>query len=503
MQKRSGKSFIFSVRHVLNIINRRKWILILPLLIIPPIAWFGADYIEPQFRSEVILSLGGRFQVNNALENLLGYDPNLIGRLSDRRDEINGLYRQITSSPYLQQLGRLLNLENNPEVLEQAALLKSYRRRISNEDAIINVMVGYLREKISIRWAGQDQVGIRAFDSDPERARDIAKYLSEIFIREQVRSKVGAVRLTEDFSWELLEKYETALDEKAAEKTSLDAEFALIQIDSVISSPENRRAIILDIENTSARINALENQKSRLQEKLENNPDSGPIPALPAEVASSIRDIRQTYSAYLDLVLDNPWGSYEIFRVKNRAAEQFNKAAGEIDQYVDDTYRKSGTGIKDILKEYLNTVADLEQTKAELSYLRRAEARIGDRLSLIPEYQAKADKLEREVNAARDLRDNFRRQQESSLITQAILRQSEYKIIQEAEIPLYPLKPNKSEMMTDAIFIALLLGIMIATFTEIYSTSFRKADEIERELGLPILGIVPSIKDAKKVETIG
>jgi len=489
-------------KYIVNVLARRIWMLIIPLLIIPVIMTVGSYYLEPLYLSETIVSLGGRFQVDRTLENMLGYDPNLIGRQSNRRSEIQSIYREITSTPYLQQLGILLGLDQNPEIRQQAALLKAQRPRMSDDDAMNKVISANLKDKITVRWAGENQVGIRAFSEDPHMAYRMSRYLTDIFIREQVRSKVGAMRYTEDFSWEQLEKYDRTLQEKLDEKTALDAEFARIQVDSVIETPENRRGLTFDIETARTEISSLENDLERLKGKISGIPETQLNINRSEEIVRDLTEIDRNYSSYLDLVLEYPWNSYEIFRVKNRAVDIIDKIKAKIDNAIETKFDDKSPQIREILKEYFLTRANLKAERLNLDYLTRAEEHLVERLTIIPGYQAKYDQLEREIAAARDIRDQFRQQQESNLITQAILRESEYKIIQAAEVPLRPVKPDEQFLVVLSIVLALMVGIATITFSEIYSGAFRRGDEIEKELGLPIVGIIPSIKSVKKIETV-
>ncbi|GEM_PF-428770 len=496
----TGSGFVFKTLG--NIILRRKWMLIIPLFIIPPIVYTGSLYLEDIYGSEIIISLGGRFQISNALENALGFDPNLIGRIENRRDEIKGLHREVTSSLYLQQLGRLLRMDQEPQVQEQAAYLKALRPRMTDSEALNKVIVDILKEKVSIRWAGEDQIGLRAFDSDPQRARDIAKYLGEIFIQEQVRNKIGAMRYNEDISWELLDKYERELKNKLDDKTALAKEFTRLKIDSVIEDPVNRNDINFDLETARAEVAALESSLDRYREKIAKIPGALAVTVKSDRIAEINAEIDRTYSGYLEIVLAYPWKSYEIYRVRNRVVELLDRADALIDNEVNAGFPDLTETDRNNLKNFLLAKETLYAERLRLDYLERAERRLEERLTIIPEFQAKFDHLEREIAAAQELRDQFRQQQESNVITQAILRQSEYKVVQDADVPLRPIEPDRQLLLILSFVLALILGVAVITFNEIYSNTFRKAGEIEKTLGLPVLGIVPDIKSFRKIGSI-
>ena len=107
-----------------------------------------------------------------------------------------------------------------------------------------DILLSSLREKISIAYAGQYQIQITTQSTNPVIARDMAETLGEIFIAEKLKQELGSVRLSQDFSYEQLSKYERDLQDKIDQRTRLEKEILAIQLNESVASEENRKMII-------------------------------------------------------------------------------------------------------------------------------------------------------------------------------------------------------------------------------------------------------------------
>jgi capsular polysaccharide biosynthesis protein len=130
-------------------------------------------------------------------------------------------------------------------------------------------------------------------------------------------------------------------------------------------------------------------------------------------------------------------------------------------------------------------------------------ADLKQKIDLIPEYQARLDQLNREIDIARDLRDKFKEQQESSQISQALLRESKYKVIEPAKVPMSPFKPKRSQIIILGFLVGLAIGGSTALLVEILDKSFRKIEDIEEAMGLPVIGVIPMVESIKKLKLKG
>ena len=81
------------------------------------------------------------------------------------------------------------------------------------------------------------------------------------------------------------------------------------------------------------------------------------------------------------------------------------------------------------------------------------------------------------------------------------------KIIEQAQVPLYPTGTSKRIVIFFALFMSLFFGVMLAFVFEYIDHSFKSPQDIELILGLPLIGSIPKrgfkdkrlIKDTKKI----
>jgi uncharacterized protein involved in exopolysaccharide biosynthesis len=69
---------------------------------------------------------------------------------------------------------------------------------------------------------------------------------------------------------------------------------------------------------------------------------------------------------------------------------------------------------------------------------------------------------------------------------------SNVSIVQPATLPMEPIKPNKMRNLALGLFLGLFGGIGLAFFSEYMDHTFRRPEDIEQRLELPILAVIPS-----------
>jgi len=98
--------------------------------------------------------------------------------------------------------------------------------------------------------------------------------------------------------------------------------------------------------------------------------------------------------------------------------------------------------------------------------------------------------LQRQVESSRNMYDLLvKRFKETSLTEE--MKTGNIRIIDEAEIPEKPVKPNKKRSLMLAIVVGLGLGVGLAFFFEYLDNTIKLPDEIKEHLKIPYLGPVP------------
>jgi succinoglycan biosynthesis transport protein ExoP len=82
-----------------------------------------------------------------------------------------------------------------------------------------------------------------------------------------------------------------------------------------------------------------------------------------------------------------------------------------------------------------------------------------------------------------------------------VLQESEAQIVSYSDVPRFPERPNKPLLVLLALCGALIAAAVLAIAREKYDRSLRSCEEIEPELGLRVLGYVPTTKSLRKPVT--
>ncbi len=71
-------------------------------------------------------------------------------------------------------------------------------------------------------------------------------------------------------------------------------------------------------------------------------------------------------------------------------------------------------------------------------------------------------------------------------------------ILDKAEIPMFPARPRKLFNVGVSLLVGLIVGIGLALFIEYLDNTIKSPEEVDRLLGLPVLGLVPALESLGK-----
>lgn len=69
------------------------------------------------------------------------------------------------------------------------------------------------------------------------------------------------------------------------------------------------------------------------------------------------------------------------------------------------------------------------------------------------------------------------------------------KVIEAVEVPDKPITPNKKMNIAIAFLLGLMVGIGLAFLLEFLDNTFKNKEQLERELDMPVIGLIPIVKE--------
>jgi uncharacterized protein (DUF3084 family) len=115
-------------------------------------------------------------------------------------------------------------------------------------------------------------------------------------------------------------------------------------------------------------------------------------------------------------------------------------------------------------------------------------------VSLAPQMETELARLKQEVEENRQVYNTFRSTQRSTQISEAAQSTelgAAVTLVEGASKPIEPVRPNKVKILALAFVLGSAIGGAGLLLTEFSDASFRSVEDVERQLGLKVLGTVP------------
>jgi len=499
------KETTFDIKDILAVLRRRKWLIIIPLLLVTVIAYAGSYLLEKRYESSTMVVIGRTRYLSKQLEALVpGQEQNRYSSLQQKNFLI-AIHNEIISSSYLSRLIDELNLAEDQKTINKARKLHVKRPDIPVEDLVYHILINELRKNIRVDFNGENIIEITAESSDPARAMAIATKLAEIFKDERLKRELSGVRGALDFSDEQLALYRADLEEAERKKAEFVAEYLQNQLDESVAAEENIRAIMADIDNLQLMIEDNIEDQTRLRAELSDFKRS----ELELETGDRYQILRESITSETErltgFMYKYTWSDPKVLNANLRINGWLQEMEEIIRSRVDDQFRDASAAQRSDLSEFFILQAREMILRGKKNQLEVSLSALRDRISRQPQYEIQMRNLENEVNSAREIYEKFQDQLTGSEISQSLMREeseSKYRILEPASVPLVPVKPNREKIAFLGLVLGLVIGGGAGLIAELLDNSFKKVEDVEEFLNAPVLATIPNISAIKgKVKT--
>jgi len=489
------------IEQVLDLLYRRRWVVILTFLIVAGSVATYTFMLEPEYEaySFVMLDLSGRNTKTQQNSDAPG-EENIFAR-SDRSlsGEIQMLYLSDQLYRRVQQRSQL-----------------AANSSTTGEASADNIPI-----KGTTRFDPEGKSGnniIRITGISPS-ARD-ATILANLYAEEYVQLTKEASRTHITATRQLLEAQEQKRQQdlrdveerikqyrsaKGGERLDQGSAFVVNKIGQLEAGRDDAR---IELQTHQAQLRSLEKEVAdtnpRLATRIASNVDQQ-ISDLQGKITEKETEKREILLQNPNLESDSP----ELGTI-NSEIQQLKDQVGDLSrQYVQEATAAgglsgSGTGI-DYLASLRQKIAEEKITISGLQKRitvmeNRLRTYQGD-LKTIPEQSLELARLERMHQYA----DRMYQAVVERLQDVRITEESEpgyAHVLRVASVPLSPVRPDKTKYLVLGVFFGLLLGLGIAVVRDKLDNRIYKPDQL-RGLGYTVLGTVPNLKPLIKAENEG
>lgn len=478
---------------------RKKYYFLVPIVLSLLISVVGVRRLTPLFESYSLLAI----EDQNLLERTMG---RYISGDEDRARERNLRYRSIIetrlkSRSFIESVVTDLGIDRSVDLRQNLERqMQGADPTLSIDELVMRRLVSVLREKISVQNPNPGFFTVSVYDTDANTAYILASKVGERFIESMRQARLEGIRQAGAFSDEQLAIYKEKLETSEKEFSEVRREMMESDVGSNPVSVSNlhyaealKNTIGAQIEQNEI---ALGRVRSRLVSLLEQVPTSDKMSTDEA-VKNYQNRLRAFGSARLLAELSPTESAADEGEAQSLdliAEELRRRIADIVDIEYAKLYPAFSSEIRPLITEYFYQKELLAYHRSRLNRLQGYIDQHRTNTRRRPYLEREFNRLSSEVETNRAIYQVFLESKTSAQITEAVQNTNlglRISIVERAEKPLSPVKPEPLKIILVALLFGTACGIGAILITEYIDDSFRTVEEVQRFLKLPVLGTVP------------
>jgi len=488
-----------SIKNLLNylsIIWRSKWTVIIPAVVFTIVSALVAWKMPSYYRSETLI-LVEKQQIPEAYVTPTDRTP--FGQ------RLNTISQQILSRKNIEKIVNDFQLyRSNDSANPLTALVNRFREvpPLSSEEIIERMSKDVQVNVIGDRRAG-DAFSVSYVGTNPEITMHVTNTLASLFIDENLRSREQYAEGASDF-------ITTELENAKAELEAQEAALRNFKERNMGSLPQQLDANLRTLDRLQNELQSVKNELKGSEDRkmvLEAQLGRGtatiagmPVNPLQAELQSLTRELAALQARYKDNYPDVVIAKNRLADLKAQLAAQ-KQAAADAQGAAEPADMAVSPEVYNELMLLKSRIETLNSRSAEIrrqiqQFERRVETTPASEQMFIDlrrdydislaNYQAL---LEKKMNAK--LSENLEKRQKGE----------RFKVINSANLPEKPFRPNKPAIVFAGFAGGTGLGIGIVLLIEFMNPSYRTKEELAAGVDMPVLATVPAFVSSKPAKS--
>ncbi|WP_022963946.1 GumC family protein [Halopseudomonas pelagia] len=467
-----------------------KWSIIALAILVTSLAALALSQVQPIYRASATIMVEAKGNQLVAFQQV--YDS--TGLLSEYIQTQIGL---ITSRDVAERVIQRLNLTQHPAfdprqqpkpLIDIKPLINRTRLAIFGEDPdtiqdilteeeIMDFAVRQFMERTTVSVEGKSQLIRISFDmTDRFTAALAANTIADSYIESQLEAQMDMSIKATTWMNSRLEELRGSLKEAENRLQDYREEEGLVDIDGVATISSNELAMIGD-RMIDARRQRAEAESQYRQVQSMSSQGWERMASVPAVLGHPLIQQFKAEQARAQAKVDELSGRYgERFPAMQAARSDLNAATASLQSQVEQVVAGIERNYQLALANENSLRSSFNQNKEQIQDISGKEFQIRE--------------LTRDVESNRALYETFMTRLQETTATQD-LNTTNARIVDQATPPSLPAAPNKKLLLTIAAALSLIAGVVIALISEILNNTFKSADDVEGQLNLPVLGIMP------------
>jgi len=510
----------FNIQEYLNIGLRRKWHIIIPL-VLSALASYGVyKYLPKVYKATTLILVQPQRIPESYVRTTI--TESVVSRL-------NTISQEILSRTQLEK------------VIQELNLFSEIRNNVPMEE-----IVGAMRNAIDVKVQTnpqnertQNSFSISYEGKDPKTVMMVTNKLASLFIEENLKVRESQAEGTSLFLTKELQTMEQRLKEKEynirnfKERSmgqlpqQLDANLRVLERlqEQLKTTSENMRAA----EDRSMLYQSqIEQLKAREQFSISRRPQRDTISGtedmnrqgisedpLIIQLNNLKRELESAQSKYKETHPDMIDLKRKIANLEPKVKELLEKQEAEragrmrsrqnaiIEEDLPPPTPDPNTErlLTQYTEQYNSALFEAKRSKEEVKNLKEQIALYQKRIEDTPKGEQELTLLSRDYDLLKSNYQSLLGKKIEAQMAQNLEQKQQgeqFRILDPARLPEKPFKPDRNKILLMGTVIGLAMGLGLAWFRESIDRSFYEVSDLETYLGLPVLAAIPNLKEEKK-----
>jgi succinoglycan biosynthesis transport protein ExoP len=472
-----------NLRDYWKVIRKRQWIIIAFFLIVVITTAIGTFTMKSIYRGTTTI------QINKENPQIVDFKEIFAVNTMDM-DYYQTQYKILETRSLAKRVIQNLKLAEHPEFLPKPETpFQKWKSNILNsisglftssnpskdptENEKETTLINRFLKKLKIEPIRNSRLVKIHFDSNyPELSTQASNALAATYIQQNLETRFIATQQAKEWLTGQLE------DLKAKVERADEALQAFGSKHDIISLEEKENVTIQRLGELNVALTKAESERMA-KEALYKQTKDGNFDSIPSILENKlIMDLKQ---AHIQVEAQYMKQS-ETFKAEYPEMIRLKSQMQTIQKRIDAEINKIITGIKN----------DYESSLRKESLLREAFEKQKVKAQEMKEKAIQYNILKREADTNRELYKGLLQRMKEAGVSAGIMA-SNIQVIDQAEFPTKPFKPNKQLNLLLAAVVGLFLGVGLAFFFEYLDNTVKTPEDVEQLIRLPSFGMVPEI----------
>jgi succinoglycan biosynthesis transport protein ExoP len=467
-----------------SVVRRRKWWLIVPLVVCVIAGVLLAAFLPKTYMAEA--------EIGVAAPTL---SPEILAGVSS------------------------LDSEERQRAISQQLLSRTVLERVVREEKLspsrpTDEVVGWLRNRVKVdvpapigrmeNRKGLDSFRLGYVDSTPDRTQRITNRLAYVFVEENSKTTTERAQNTSEILGQQLRASQERLVQIEAQlRLKKEANMGRLP-DQIPANVQMVNGLRQQLESISLQLRSEQDRLSMVESQLEGMQQGSGAAGMTMTTATALQAAQTRIGQLQQRLAQARAMSYTD---KHPAITTLQEELASANAELASIRTQGGPNSKELLQTdpiYRQRMNDRDNTRARIRTLQLAEAQtraqIGQyqhRVDAAPMVEQDLAAVTREYELEKERHKELNNQHEAAVLAEDLARKQggeRFSVLYPAGLPTRPITPNQLRVLLMAIAGGLVLGVGLVVGREFLDRSVHDARALQSEFEVPVLGEIPRIQ---------